>query len=123
MFMFRQFMYTIPNELIDAARIDGAGEWYIFHKIIMSLARPALAVLTAFYFMWNWNDFLWPLIVITDSEKYVITVGLATFVGEYFSQHGVVMAGASLAIIPILVLFIAVQRYITEGIVLTGLKG
>ncbi len=123
MFMFRQFMYTIPTELVDAARIDGAGEWYIFHRIIIPLSKAALFTLIAFYFMWNWNDFLWPLVVIADQDKYVITVGLATFVGEYWSQHGVIMAGASLAIIPILVLFIAVQRFIIEGVVLTGLKG
>ncbi len=123
MFMFRQFMYTIPTELIDAARIDGAGEWYIFHRIIIPLSKAALFTLIAFYFMWNWNDFLWPLVVIADQDKYVITVGLATFVGEYWSQYGVIMAGASLAIIPILALFIAVQRFIIEGVVLTGLKG
>ncbi len=123
MFMFRQFMYTIPTELIDAARIDGAGEWYIFHRIIIPLSRAALFTLVAFYFMWNWNDFLWPLVVISDHDKYVITVGLATFVGEFWNQYGVIMAGASLAIIPILALFIAVQRFIIEGVVLTGLKG
>ncbi|MXX26878.1 MAG: carbohydrate ABC transporter permease [Caldilineaceae bacterium SB0668_bin_21] len=123
MFMFRQFMYTIPSELVDAARIDGAGEWYIFHRIIIPLSKAALFTLIAFYFMWNWNDFLWPLVVISSHDKYVITVGLATFVGEYWNQYGVVMAGASLAIIPILALFIAVQRFIIEGVVLTGLKG
>ncbi len=123
MFMFRQFMYTIPTELIDAARIDGAGEWYIFHRIIIPLSRAALFTLIAFYFMWNWNDFLWPLVVISSHDKYVITVGLATFVGEFWNQYGVIMAGASLAIIPILALFIAVQRFIIEGVVLTGLKG
>jgi len=123
MFMFRQFMYTIPSELVDAARIDGAGEWYIFHRIIIPLSKAALFTLIAFYFMWNWNDFLWPLVVISSHDKYVITVGLATFVGEYWNQYGVIMAGASLAIIPILALFIAVQRFIIEGVVLTGLKG
>lgn len=123
MFMFRQFMYTIPTELVDAARIDGAGEWYIFHRIIIPLSKAALFTLIAFYFMWNWNDFLWPLVVISSHDKYVITVGLATFVGEYWNQYGVIMAGASLAIIPILALFIAVQRFIIEGVVLTGLKG
>ncbi len=123
MFMFRQFMYTIPTELIDAARIDGAGEWYIFHRIIIPLSRAALFTLIAFYFMWNWNDFLWPLVVISSHDKYVITVGLATFVGEFWNQYGVIMAGASLAIVPILALFIAVQRFIIEGVVLTGLKG
>jgi ABC-type glycerol-3-phosphate transport system permease component len=73
--------------------------------------------------MWNWNDFLWPLVVIYDSDKYLIAVGLATFVSEYATQYGITMAGASLAIIPVLVIFIAVQRFIIDGIVLTGLKG
>lgn len=123
MFLFRQFMFTIPNDLIDAARIDGAGEWFIFHKIVLPLARPVLATLIAFYFMWNWNDFLWPLIVITSSDKYVLSVGLAVFVSEVFSQHGVVMAGATLAILPVLAIFVAMQHYIIEGIALTGLKG
>lgn len=123
MFLFRQFMFTIPNDLIDAARIDGAGEWFIFHKIVLPLARPVLATLIAFYFMWNWNDFLWPLIVITSSDKYVLPVGLAVFVSEVFSQHGVVMAGATLAILPVLAIFVAMQHYIIEGIALTGLKG
>lgn len=123
MFLFRQFMFSIPDELIDAARIDGAGEWYIFHRIILPLSSAALATVVAFYFMWNWNDFLWPLVVISDSDKYLIAVGLATFVSEYASQYGIIMAGACLAIVPILVIFIAVQRFIVEGIVLTGLKG
>lgn len=122
MFLFRQFMYTIPNDLIDAARIDGAGEWYIFHLIILPLSRPVLATLIAFYFMFNWNDFTWPLIVISSSDKYVLPLGLAVFVSEFTSQHGLMMAGASLAIIPVLLIFVAMQRFIIQGITLTGLK-
>jgi len=122
MFLFRQFMFTIPNDLIDAARIDGAGEWYIFHRIILPLARPALATLVAFYFMWMWNDFTWPLIVLTESEKYVLPLGLSVFVSEFQSAHGIVMAGASLAIIPVLLIFVAMQRYIIQGVTLSGLK-
>ncbi len=122
MFLFRQFMFTIPNDLIDAARIDGAGEWYIFHRIILPLARSALATLITFYFMWNWNDFLWPLVVITDSSKQMLPVGLASFVSEYLSEYGVIMAGATLAIIPVVVIFLSMQRQIIQGIALTGLK-
>lgn len=103
-FLFRQFMFTIPNDLMDVARIDGAGEWYIFHRIIMPLSRPVLATIISSYFMRNWNDFLWPLIVITSSDKYVLPLGLAVFVAEFGTQHGLVMAGASLA--PILVIFL-----------------
>jgi multiple sugar transport system permease protein len=121
-FLFRQFMFTIPNDLIDAGRIDGAGEWYIFHRLILPLSRPIVATLVAFYFMWNWNDFLWPLIVITSSEKYVLPVGLAGFVSEHGTQYGLTMAGAALAIVPVLVIFLLMQRHIIEGITLTGLK-
>lgn len=121
-FLFRQFMFTIPNDLIDAARIDGAGEWRIFHGIILPLARPVVATLVAFYFMWNWNDFLWPLIVLTTSEKYLLPLGLSMLVAEFGSQYGLLMAGASLAIVPVLAIFVAMQRYIIEGIALTGFK-
>jgi multiple sugar transport system permease protein len=121
-FLFRQFMFTIPNDLLDAARIDGAGEWRIFHRIVLPLARPVVATLVAFYFMWNWNDFLWPLIVLTTSDKYLLPLGLAVFVSEFGTQHGLIMAGASLAIIPVLLVFVTMQRYIIEGIALTGFK-
>jgi multiple sugar transport system permease protein len=121
-FLFRQFMFTIPNDLLDAARIDGAGEWRIFHQLILPLSRPVLATLIAFYFMWNWNDFLWPLIVLTTSAKYVLPLGLALFVAQFGTQYGLTMAGASLAIIPVLVVFMAMQRYIVQGITLTGFK-
>jgi multiple sugar transport system permease protein len=121
-FLFRQFMFTIPNDLIDAARIDGAGEWRIFHGIILPLARPVVATLVAFYFMWNWNDFLWPLIVLTTSDKYLLPLGLSMLVAEFGSQYGLLMAGASLAIVPVLAIFVAMQRYIIEGIALTGFK-
>jgi len=123
MFLFRQFMHSIPNDLLDAARIDGAGDFYVFHQIVVPLSIPVLATLTSFYFMWNWNEFLWPLIVITESEKYVLPVGLATFVSDVRNEFGLMMAAASLAIIPVLVVFVAAQRYIIEGIAITGLKG
>lgn len=121
-FLFRQFMFTIPNDLLDAARIDGAGEWTIFNRIVLPLARPVVATLVAFYFMWNWNDFLWPLIVLTSSEKYVLPLGLAVFVSEFGTQYGLTMAGAALAIIPVLTIFVLMQRYIIQGITLTGFK-
>jgi multiple sugar transport system permease protein len=122
MFLFRQFMFTIPNDLIDAARMDGASEGYIFHRIILPLAQPVLATLIAFYFMWMWNDFTWPLIVITESAKYLLPVGLAVFVSEFQTQHGIIMAGATIAIVPVLAVFVAMQRYIVEGVALTGMK-
>jgi ABC-type glycerol-3-phosphate transport system permease component len=121
-FLFRQFMFTIPNELIDAARIDSAGEWYLFHRIILPLCGPVLATTISFYFMWNWNDFLWPLIVITSGKRAMLPVALATFVEQHGTDFGLVMAGATLAVIPVLVIFIALQRYVVQGIALTGLK-
>jgi len=121
-FLFRQFMFTIPNDLLDAGRIDGASEWYIFHRLILPLSRPVIATLVAFYFMWNWNDFLWPLIVISSTNKYVLPVGLAVFVAEHGTQYGLTMAGASLAIVPVVILFLLTQRHIVQGITLTGMK-
>jgi multiple sugar transport system permease protein len=121
-FLFRQFMFTIPNELIDAARIDSAGEWYIFHRIILPLCRPVLATTISFYFMWNWNDFLWPLIVITSEEKMMLPVALSSFVTQHGTDYGLVMAGATLAVLPVLIVFIFLQRYVVQGIALTGLK-
>jgi multiple sugar transport system permease protein len=121
-FLFRQFMFSIPGDLIDAARADGAGEFYIFHRIILPLSKSILATMTSFYFMWEWNDFLWPLIVISDPNKYLLPVGLATLVGDHNTEFGVIMAGSSLAIIPVLLVFIVMQRHIIRGITLTGLK-
>jgi len=121
-FLFRQFMFTIPNELIDAARIDSAGEWYLFHRIILPLCGPVLATTVSFYFMWNWNDFLWPLIVITSSKRAMLPVALATFVEQHGTDFGMVMAGATLAVIPVILIFIGLQRYVVQGIALTGLK-
>jgi ABC-type glycerol-3-phosphate transport system permease component len=121
-FMVRQFMYSIPSELIDAARIDGAGEFHIFHRIVAPLAQPVMVTLGALLFMWYWHDFLWPLIILTDSAKYVFSVGLATFVGENFTEYGVIMAGSTMATMPILLVFVALQKYIIGGIGLSGMK-
>jgi multiple sugar transport system permease protein len=122
-FLFRQFMYTIPNELIDAARVDGAGEWYIFNAIVLPLCKSAVFMQIGFYFMWNWNDFLWPLIVITSGQKNMLAVGLAVLVNDRGNDYGLIMAGATLAIIPVLVVFMFVQKYIVQGIAITGMKG
>ena len=122
-FMMRQFMFTIPNDLIDAARVDGASEWRIINWLIMPLSKPILATLGTFYFMWNWNDFLWPLIVITTPSKMMLPVALSSFVAEHGSDYGLIMAGAVMTVIPVLVVFVVFQRYVVEGISLTGLKG
>ena len=105
MFLLRQYMLTIPDELLDAARIDGASEWRIYSQIILPLAKPALAVLTIFSVMWRWNDFLWPLIVLSRSEFFTLQVGLASFQGELNVQWNLILAMTVLTLLPITLVF------------------
>lgn len=121
-FLLRQYMLTIPDELLDSARIDGASEWRIYLQIILPLARPALAVLTIFSVMWRWNDFLWPLIVLSRSELFTLQVGLNSFQGELQTQWDLILAMTVLTLIPITLVFAFLQRYITTGIATTGMK-
>lgn len=121
-FLLRQYMLTIPDELLDSARIDGASEWRIYLQIILPLARPALAVLTIFSIMWRWNDFLWPLIVLSRSELFTIQVGLNSFQGELQTQWNLILAMTVLTLLPITLVFAFLQRYITSGIATTGMK-
>ncbi len=121
-FLLRQYMLTIPDELIDAARIDGASEWRIYSQIILPLARPALAVLTIFSVMWRWNDFLWPLIVLSRSEFFTLQVGLNSFQGQLNVQWHLILAMTVLTLLPITIVFGFLQRNITTGIATTGLK-
>ena len=121
-FLLRQYMLTIPDELIDAARIDGASEWRIYAQVIIPLAKPALAVLTIFSVMWRWNDFLWPLIVLSRSEYFTLQVGLASFQGELNVQWNLILAMTVLTLLPITLVFGFLQRYITTGIATTGMK-
>ncbi len=121
-FLLRQYMLTIPDELIDAARIDGASEWRIYSQVIMPLAKPALAVLTIFSVMWRWNDFLWPLIVLSRSEYFTLQVGLASFQGELNVQWNLILAMTVLTLLPITLVFGFLQRNITTGIATTGMK-
>ncbi len=121
-FLLRQYMLTIPDELIDAARIDGASEWRIYAQVILPLAKPAMAVLTIFSVMWRWNDFLWPLIVLSRSEYFTLQVGLASFQGELNVQWNLILAMTVLTLLPITLVFGFLQRYITTGIATTGMK-
>jgi alpha-1,4-digalacturonate transport system permease protein len=121
-FLLRQYMLTIPNELMDSARIDGASEWRIYAQIILPLAKPALAVLAIFSVMWRWNDFLWPLIVLSRSEYFTLQVGLAAFQGEHMVQWNLILAMTVLTLLPITIVFALLQRHITTGIATTGLK-
>jgi alpha-1,4-digalacturonate transport system permease protein len=121
-FLLRQYMLTIPDELLDSARIDGASEWRIYLQIILPLARPALAVLAIFSVMWRWNDFLWPLIVLSRSELFTVQVGLNSFQGELQTQWNLILAMTVLTLLPITLVFAFLQKYITTGIATTGLK-
>lgn len=121
-FLLRQYMLTIPDELLDSARIDGASEWRIYWQIILPLARPALAVLAIFSVMWRWNDFLWPLIVLSRSELFTLQVGLNSFQGELNIQWHYVLAMTVLTLLPVSLVFAVLQRFITSGIATTGMK-
>lgn len=121
-FLLRQYMLTIPDELLDAARIDGASEWHIYWRIILPLARPALAVLAIFSVMWRWNDFLWPLIVLSRNDLFTLQVGLNAFQGELQIQWHYVLAMTVVTLLPITLVFAFLQRFITTGIATTGMK-
>jgi alpha-1,4-digalacturonate transport system permease protein len=121
-FLLRQYMLTIPDELIDAARMDKASEWQIYWRIVLPLAAPALAVLAIFSVMWRWNDFLWPLVVLSRKEMYTLQVGLNAFSGELNVQWHYVLAMTVVSILPVALIFLFLQRFITTGIANTGLK-
>ncbi len=122
-FLIRQFVLTIPNDLIEAARIDGCGEFAIYWKVILPLCKPVLATLGIFTFMSSWNSFLWPLIVMVREEMYTLPVALANLSGQHATDYGLLMAGAVVVVIPVILVFLAAQKYIIEGISTTGLKG
>ncbi|MBJ6630580.1 MULTISPECIES: carbohydrate ABC transporter permease [unclassified Streptomyces] len=125
-FLMRQFMQSIPDELLEAARIDGAGEWYIFWRIVLPLVKPALATLTIFTFLGSWNNFVWPLIATNDPGKYTLPVALATFANDpnrtVGGGNGMLMAGSLLVVLPVLLVFVVLQRHFTQGIATAGLK-
>jgi multiple sugar transport system permease protein len=123
MFLMRQFMGSIPEDLLDAARIDGQGEFRIFLTIAVPLASSALATLAIFNFIGNWNAFLWPLIIASKPATYTLPVGLANFSGEASSEWHLVMTGATLAMVPLITIFLVFQRQIIKGISLSGMKG
>jgi len=107
---------------LDAARIDGAGEARIYWQIMLPLSLPVLSTVTLLTFLGTWNDFIWPLVVINSSVRKTLPVGIAGMVGQFSTQWGLLMAGAVLSIVPILIVFVAAQRYFVEGITLTGIK-
>ncbi len=122
-FLIKQFFMSIPDSLLEAARIDGASDFFIFRKIMLPLSKPALATLVIFAFRWHWNDFFVPLIYITTPELKTLPLGMADFVTEYFTYYGPQMAASLIAIIPVMIVFISAQKYFIQGIVTTGIKG
>jgi multiple sugar transport system permease protein len=123
-FLMRQFMMGIPDELLEAARIDGANEFKVFWSVVMPIATPVLATLAILTFLGNWNSFLYPLVMAQEPGMYTLPVALATFAtGQYQADHGMLMAGSVVLVIPVLIVFVLFQRWITEGIATTGLKG
>ncbi len=121
-FLLRQYMLTIPDELLEAARMDGASEWKIFWRIMLPLALPALAVLAILSIIWRWNDFMWPLIVLTQSEVFTLQLGLSTFKGELNDNMHYLLAMTVLTLLPVTLVFVFLQKHITAGIANTGLK-
>jgi multiple sugar transport system permease protein len=121
-FLMRQFITTIPNDLIESARIDGCSEFRIYWTIILPLCKPVLAALGIFTFMGSWNAFLWPLIVMIKENMYTLPVALANLSGQYATKFGLLMAGAVVVVAPVIIVFILAQRYVIKGVAVTGLK-
>ena len=121
-FLLRQYMLTIPDELLEAARMDHASEWQIYWRIVLPLTAPALAVLAIFSVVWRWNDFLWPLIVLSRRELYTLQVGLNTYAGELNVQWHYILAMTVVTMLPVVLIFVFLQRFITTGIAGAGIK-
>lgn len=122
LFLIRQFMLGVPDELLEAARIDGAGELKLFITIIIPIAKPVLAVLTIFSFMWRWNDVIWPLIVISSPQNYTIQYAITSFIGEFSVNWSSLLAMSVVSMIPVLIVFLLFQKQFTSGFVTSGLK-
>lgn len=121
-FVMKQFITSIPDSLIESARLDGCGEFRILHKIIMPLIKPALSALAIFICLQIWNDFLWPFLVLNSDKKYTIPVGLALFKGRYYTDYAKQLTGAAITIVPVLVIYLFLQKQFVEGITMAGLK-
>lgn len=122
-FMMKQFYEGVPSELCEAARIDGLSEYGIWFRIMLPLSKPALSTLTIFTFVSTWNDFLGPLIYLTKTELKTIQIGLRMFISQYSAEYGLIMAASVVALIPVLIIFLSLQKYFVQGVASTGLKG
>jgi ABC-type glycerol-3-phosphate transport system permease component len=122
-FFMRQNIQTIPDSLLEAAKIDGASVWSTFFRIITPLSVSAIVILAIFQFMTAWGDFIWPLVITNSQKMFVLELGLSRFIGEFSVDYGIIMAGATLAILPVVVVFLIFRRYVIEGMTLSGIKG
>lgn len=122
-FLIRQYYMSISSAYMEAARIDGASEWGIFMRIMLPMAKPVISVLCIFSFMWRWNDYLWPKLVITSKELYTIQLALANYSGEYSVDWNSLLAMSVVSMIPVLIVFVALQRHIIGGVTAGGVKG
>lgn len=121
-FLVRQYARGVPDELLEAARLDGAGEWRVFWHVVLPVLRPVLVTLAMFAFLGSWNDFMWPLIVLTDGEMHTLPVALAALSREHVQDSELMMAGAVITVLPVLVLFVALQRYYMQGLLMGSVK-
>jgi multiple sugar transport system permease protein len=121
-FLMRQFIESIPNDLIDAGRIDGAGEWWIFSRVVLPLARAPLAALAVFTFLGNWDSFLWPLVVLTSPQNQTLPLVLAGLRSLYWSRYELYAAGSMLTVLPVMILYAAASKHFVQGIAMTGIK-
>ena len=121
-FFLRQFFLSLPKDLEEAARVDGAGEFRIYRQIVMPLAVPALLTLGLFHFMYNWNDLLWPLLINQGAAHATLPSGLAQFMGQHVVEYGLLMAASVLALLPVVIFFLLIQRRFVEGVATTGMK-
>jgi len=122
-FLLRQFFLGLPPEIEEAARIDGAGHWQVFARIVLPMSKPAIATLVVFAFMAAWNSFLWPLVVINSEQLMTLPLGLSQLHGRFATEWNLVMAGSTISVIPIVALYLFTQRYVIQGVALSGLKG
>jgi multiple sugar transport system permease protein len=122
-FLVRQYARTVPDELLEAARIDGAGEFRIFVRIVLPLLKPIVVTLATFTFMASWNDFMWPLIILTGQEHYTLPIALAALSREHVQDSELMMAGSVVTVLPVLVVFLALQRYYIQGLLAGSVKG
>jgi ABC-type glycerol-3-phosphate transport system permease component len=122
-FLMRQAIEVIPNNYLDAARIDGCGELRIFLRVVLPSVKPAMATLLIIKFMWNWNEFFWPLVVVNSPTMRVVTMGLMSFTNMYFIEYHLLTAAAVISVLPILIIFLTLQKWVVQAVVLSGLKG